>query len=242
VSRTVSRDTRLPLVLLPALLCDDELYHAQIADLADVAQPMVLSAPAASLAEAARDVLRRVPERFALAGTSAGGNLALEVVATAPARVAGLWLMGCNPGAHPDPEEAGRFSARARAGEFDAVVEEMVALAVHAEGPRGREAADTLRRMAHRYGAEAFARVNDSLRTRPARWPTLDALRCPTLLLWGRQDQFAAVDRANAIAARVASAHLVVLEECGHLPTLEQSEAATRAARQWLRTIDEPGR
>src|SRR5919106_3071247 len=100
----------LPLVLLPALLCDDELYRAQAADVADLADPIVLSSPAASLAEGARDVLRRAPDRFALAGTSAGGNLALEVVATAPARVAGLWLMGCNPGAHPDPDGAGRLS------------------------------------------------------------------------------------------------------------------------------------
>jgi pimeloyl-ACP methyl ester carboxylesterase len=237
----VSRTAPPPLVLLPALLCDDELYHAQVAGLADVARPMVLSAPAASLAEAARDVLRRAPDRFVLGGISAGGNLALEVVAAAPARVTGLWLMGCNAGTHGDPDGAGRFSARARAGEFDAVVEEMVALAVHAEGPRGLEAADTLRRMARRFGAEPFARVNDSLRSRPARWDTLEALRCPTLLLWGRQDQFAGVDRAQAIAARVPSARLVVLEECGHLPTLEQPEAATRAAREWLRTIDAPG-
>jgi pimeloyl-ACP methyl ester carboxylesterase len=230
----------LPLVLLPALLCDDELYRAQVAELADVARPMVLSAPAASLAEAARDVLRRAPERFALGGTSAGANLALEVVAAAPTRVVGLWLMGCNAGAHGDPDGAGRFSARARAGEFDAVVEEMVALAVHAEGRRGREAADTLRRMARRFGAEAFARMNDALRGRAARWDTIEALRCPTLLLWGRQDQFASVERAEAIAARMPSARLVVLEACGHLPTLEQPEAATRAAREWLQTIDAP--
>ena len=144
--------------------------------------------------------------------------------------------MGCNPGAHPDPEGAGRFSARA--GEFDAVVEEMVTLAVHAGGRQGREAGDTLRRMARRFGAEAFARVNDALRARPARWDTVEALRCPTLLLWGRQDQFASVERATAIAARVPSARLVVLEACGHLPTLEQPEAATRAAREWLRSID----
>jgi pimeloyl-ACP methyl ester carboxylesterase len=232
----------LPLVLLPALLCDDELYRAQAADVADLADPIVLSSPAASLAEGARDVLRRAPDRFALAGTSAGGNLALEVVATAPARVAGLWLMGCNPGAHPDPDGAGRLSERARTGEFDAVVEEMAALAVHAGGPRAREAADALRRMARRFGPEAFARVNDSLRSRAARWETLDALRCPTLLLWGRQDQFAGVERANAIAARVPSARLVVLEDCGHLPPLEQPDAATRAAREWLRTIGESGR
>src|SRR6266542_3535282 len=141
----------LPLVLLPALLCDDELYRAQVAALSDLAPPLNLSAPEGNLAEAAQSVLRRAPERFALAGTSAGGNLALEIVATAPFRVAGLWLMGSNPGAHADPEGAGRISERVRAGEFEVVIEEMVARAVYAEGPHAREAADALRRMARRF-------------------------------------------------------------------------------------------
>src|SRR5262249_36937327 len=100
----------LPLVLLPALLCDDELYRTQTDALADIAQPLPLAAAAPTLTESAQWVLRRAPERFALVGTSAVGNLALEVVSAAPERVAGLWLMGCNPGLHGDPDGARRSS------------------------------------------------------------------------------------------------------------------------------------
>ena len=36
------------------------------------------------------------------------------------------------------------------------------------------------------------------------------------------------------MASRIPRSDLVVLDECGHLPTLEQPEAATYAARSWL--------
>jgi pimeloyl-ACP methyl ester carboxylesterase len=227
----------LPLVLLPALLCDEELYRAQTDALGDVAQPMPLAAPGATLGEAAQWVLRHVPERFALVGTSAGGNLALEVVIAAPERVAGLWLMGCNPGLHGDPDGARRSSERARAGDFEAIVDDLVARAVYAGGPRARAALDAVRRMARRVGPEAFVRMNDALRARAPRWDALDALRGPALLVWGCHDEFSSVERASAILTRMSSARLTVLEDCGHLPTLEQPDASTQAAREWLKRV-----
>ena len=223
-----------PLVLLPALLCDAELYRAQAVALGDVAEPLNLAASASTLAESAQAVLRQAPPRFALAGTSAGGSLALEIVASAPARVAGLWLMGANPGASADPDGGRRLNERVRAGEFAAVVDELAARAIHPNGPRAVEATETFRRMAHRAGPEVFLRDNAALIAREDRWSALGLLAGPTLLLWGRHDRFASVDRAREIAARLPSAGLVVLEDCGHLPTLEQPDACVRAARDWL--------
>jgi len=227
----------LPLVLLPAMLCDAELYDAQIAALADVVRPLTFPVAESPLAEAAQSVLRQAPPRFVLAGTSAGGNLALEVLAAAPARVAGLWLMGSNPGADGDPDGGRAWNARVRAGEFDAVVDQLAVRAVHAGGPRAGEATETFWRMAQRAGPEAFVRQNEALITRRDRWSAFDRFDAPTLLLWGGQDRFSPVERALDIAARVPSAELVVLDECGHLPTLEQPDACTRAARAWLGTL-----
>ena len=226
----------LSFILLPAMLCDAELYRAQVESLGDA---LIFPVAETSLAEAARSVLRQAPSRFALAGTSAGGNLALEIVAHAPERVAGLWLMGANPGPSADPEGARRQSERVRAGEFDAVVDELAARMLHRDGPRSAEAEATFRRMAHRAGPEGFVRQNAAMITRRDRWHALDEVHVPTLLLWGRHDQFSSVERATAIAARVASARLIVLEDCGHLPTLEHPEACTGAAREWLRQCRE---
>jgi pimeloyl-ACP methyl ester carboxylesterase len=230
----------IPLVLLPAMLCDEELYRAQTADLAADAETLTLTVAEPSLHEAVQSVLRRAPTRFALAGTSAGGNLALEIAAHAPERIVGLWLMGTNPGASADPAGARRQSERVQAGQLDLVIEELAARAVYPNGPRAATAIDTFCRMARRTGPAGFVRQNEAMIARSARWDALAALAVPTLLVWGRHDQFSSVDRAREIAARLRDGRLVVLEDCGHLPTLEQPTACTVAAREWLRRLRTP--
>jgi pimeloyl-ACP methyl ester carboxylesterase len=228
---------RLPLVLLPALLCDEELFRAQVTAIADLADPLVLDVVEPSLEAAAARVLQRAPTRFALAGTSAGGNLALEVLAAAPSRVVGLWLTGSNAAAHRDPAGARRLDDRVRAGEFDKVVDELAARCIHASGPRAAEALGTLRRMARRCGPDVFLLQNEAVITRRDRSSVLDGLAVPTLLLWGRHDQFAPPERAAAIASRLPFARLEVLDDCGHLPTLEHPDESTQAVRHWLQSI-----
>ena len=93
---TGDESPRLTMVFLPAMLCDEELYRPQIEGLRDLVKPVALTVAEPTMAEAASAVLRQAPPRFLLAGTSYGGSLALEVVAKAPSRVLGLWLMGCS--------------------------------------------------------------------------------------------------------------------------------------------------
>ena len=114
-----------PLVLLPAMLCDERLYRSQAAALRDLVEPLPLIVAEADLALAVDVVLREAPTRFVLAGTSYGGNLALEVARAAPARVLGLWLMGCNPGLPGDLDAGRSRSRRVQAGEFEAVLDEL---------------------------------------------------------------------------------------------------------------------
>ncbi len=228
---------RVPLVLVPALLCDDELYRAQIDTIGDLAEPTVLTAAEPDLTKSAQRVLERAPARFALAGTSAGANLALEVLAVAPARVVGLGLTGANAGSHADSAGARRLSERVRAGEFDAVVGELAARSIHAGGPRATEALAAVHRMARRFGPQRFLCWNEALFARRDRRDALNAVSVPTLLLWGRHDAFVGVDRAATLSSELSAARLVVLEESGHFPTLEQPAQATRAVREWLTRI-----
>ena len=45
------------------------------------------------------------------------------------------------------------------------------------------------------------------------------------------------MEQATDIAARVAGARLIVVEDCGHLPTLEHPGARARAGREWLSVV-----
>jgi pimeloyl-ACP methyl ester carboxylesterase len=234
---TGDESPRLTMVFLPAMLCDEELYGPQIEGLRDLVTPVALTVAEPTMAEAANAVLRQAPPRFLLAGTSYGGSLALEVVAKAPSRVLGLWLMGCSPGPHSDPAAARRRNDRVQRGEFDAVVEDLAATITYEGGPHAVDAAGSFRRMAKRAGPTMFLRQNTSLLARPDRRADLARIICPTLLAWGQEDRFAAVEHGREMGARIPGARLVVLARCGHLPTLEQPAATVTMVREWLNLI-----
>jgi pimeloyl-ACP methyl ester carboxylesterase len=234
---TGGESQRLAMVFLPAMLCDEKLYGPQIEGLRDLVTPVALTVAEPTMAEAADAILRQAPRRFLLAGTSYGGSLALEVVAKASARVLGLWLMGCSPGPHSDPAAARQRNDRVRRGEFDAVVEDLTATITYAGGPHAVDAAGSFRRMAKRMGPAVFLRQNTSLLARPDRRGDLARIICPTLLAWGQEDRFAAVERGREMGARIPGARLIVLERCGHLPTLEQPDATVAMVREWLSSI-----
>ena len=226
--------SRLRVVFLPAMLCDEELYRPQLEGLRDLIDPLVLTVAEATIAEAAVTVLREAPPRFLIAGTSYGGNLALEVVIRAPARVGGLWLMGCNPGPASDPIAARKRNDRVQRGEFDAVVDELAATIVYEHGPHATDVANSFRRMARLAGQTVFLRQNASLLGRADRRSNLAQITCPTLIVWGRKDRLARVEHGAEMAAEIPRGQLIVLDDCGHLPTLEQPDATVAVAREWL--------
>jgi pimeloyl-ACP methyl ester carboxylesterase len=225
------------MVFLPAMLCDDELYRSQIEGLRALVEPLVLTVAEATMAEAATTVLRQAPPRFLLVGTSYGGSLALEVVARMPSRVVGLWLMGCNPGPPTDPSAAHLRNARVHQGEFDAVIHELAATIAYEGGPFASDAASSFRRMAKRVGPVVFLRQNASLLGRSDRRADLARIDCPTLLVWGREDQFAAVQHGIEMGGLIPRARLVVFDGCGHLPTLERPDATVAVGREWLESL-----
>jgi len=234
----VNDDRERPtLVLLPAMLCDDELYRPQIERLRDLVEPMTLTVAESTMAEAATEVLRRAPPRFLLAGTSYGGSLALEVVALAPARVLGLWLTGCNPGSHRDPAAARRRNHRVQSGKFEAVVEELASTITCDQGPHALDAVNSFRSMARQAGPDVFVRQNTALLGRVDRRPDLARIACPTLLVWGREDRLAAPQHGADMGGLIPGARLFVLDGCGHLPTLEQPDVTVALAREWLGLI-----
>jgi pimeloyl-ACP methyl ester carboxylesterase len=69
---------------------------------------------------------------------------------------------------------------------------------------------------------------------RPDNRPLLASIRCPTLVLVGREDALTPVDLAREIAAGIPGAKLKIVPDCGHLSTLERPAAVNRALRQWL--------
>ena len=95
----------LPIILVPGLNCSAPLYGPQIPALWRFGPVMVAThTHGETIAAIAHRILAHAPPRFALAGLSMGGYIALEIMRQAASRVSRLALL--DTGARDDPPEA----------------------------------------------------------------------------------------------------------------------------------------
>jgi len=233
--------TSVPVVLLPGLVCDATVWtHAAAALRARVPVSIASYDSLDSLGAMADKVLREAPPRFALAGHSMGGRIALEVFRRAPDRLAGLALMDTGTA----PLAAGDAGEREKAGRYEllevARTQGMAAMAARwVQGmiwsPRLQETSlvDSVIEMFARSRADLFAAQIRALLARPDAGPLLAQIACPALVLCGEQDSWAPAARHREMAEKIPGAALALIPECGHMCTLERPEAVTRALLDW---------
>lgn len=228
---------KIPLTLLPGLLCDDALWEPQLAALSDIAEITVADLTRDELLPlmAAR-VLAEAPERFALAGLSMGGYLAQEIMRQAPERVMRLALLDTS--ARADTPE--RRSVRrglielAQKGDFKGITPRMLPQWLHPDHLADAALTRTVTEMTQRVGRDAYLRQMQAIMGRPDGREDLRRIGVPTLVLCGREDQATPLALHEEIAALVPGAALSVIERCGHLSTLERPQAVNAALRGWL--------
>lgn len=228
---------KTPLVLLPGLLCDEQLWQHQIFHLGDVATLLVANlTESTSVSEMARTVLDAAPKRFALAGLSMGGYVALEIMRTYPERVERLALLDTSARADtPEQTRARReLLALARQGRFDEVPRRLLPLLVHPSRLDDERLVSTVIDMAEAVGPEAFGRQEAAIIARPDSRGDLSDIACPTLVLCGREDALTPVHLHEEMASLIPGSQLRVVEHCGHLSTLERPEEVAKALLEWI--------
>ena len=228
----------IPLLFLPGLLEDADAFAAQIGKLAAIAPCSVADLTRSdSIAAMAADALREAPPGpIAIAGHSMGGYVALEAVRQAPERVAKLALMCTNARADSaeSTENRRRLMSLARR-DFPAVIEALMPRLVTAAHLEDRAIIGTITEMALGVGLEAFMRQETAIIGRIDSRPHLAQIRCPTLVLGAREDALMPLETREEMARAIPGARLAVIEDCGHMATLEQPEKVTELLAQWLR-------
>lgn len=226
---------RQPLILAPGLSCDAALWSAQVAGLADVADIVVADTLGDdSIADMATRLLDAAPDRFAIAGLSMGGYVAMEVCRRAPERVIRLAVLDTNARADTAEQTALRqFAIRtARTRDFETVIRGSLGLLVHPEVVS--EVAEAVVQMALRVGFETYERQQTAIMNRIDSLPGLGRVAVPALVLVGAEDLFTPPYYAEEMAAAIPGAKLVQVPRCGHMATMEQPEAVNAALREWL--------
>ena len=230
----------VPIVLVPGLLVTARLYVPQLPALWQHGPVMVADHTRDdTMAAIARRVLAHAPARFALAGLSMGGYIALEVMRQAPERVLGLALLDTS--ARPDTPELRRRRQDqvelARAGHLDEVVAQQFDILVHRDRHGDEALADLVALMAAETGVEAFAREQQAIMSRVDSRPDLGAIGCPTLVVVGDGDELTPPPLAEELAAGIHGARLVVVPGAGHLSTLERPDEVTAALVGWVESL-----
>lgn len=226
------------LVLIPGLLCDAALWRGQVENLDDIAAPWVadVTRDTSTTAMAERVLAEAPARRFALAGLSMGGYVAQAIMRLAADRVTRLALLDTT--ARPDtPEQTARrrgLIELAEKGQFHGVTSRLLPAFLHPDRLNDKALAEAVIAMAARVGKDAFLRQQRAIMGRGDGRPHLGAIACPTLVLCGRQDQLTPLEWSEEIAALIPEARLQVIEDCGHLSTMERPWEVSAAMRQWL--------
>ena len=230
------------LVLVPGLMCDDTVWRHQIIALAGECAIQVASHGLCdSLGAMAERILENAPTRFALAGHSMGGRVALEVVARAPQRVSRLALLDTGyealaPGEAGEREKAGRYRLLeiAKRDGMLAMAVDWARGMVHPARLTDATLMDAIHSMIVRAGVAQFEAQIHALLARPDRTALLQDLRMPALVLCGHEDGWSPLARHQVMARHIKGSQLVDVPDCGHMSTMERPEAITAALLAWL--------
>ncbi len=225
------------LVLIPGLAADATMWRAQLAALAPL-DPRVTDVHMRhdSIEAMAQALLREEPGELVLCGASMGAMVAMEAARQAPQRMRALALLGTS--ARPESDEMRSLREAAivlfEQGRMAEVIEPNVGLAFHPDHAADARLVGGYLDFVYRAGAGQLVRQNRAIMARPDAREHLGAVRCPVLVMCGKEDQLTPPELAQEIAGLVPGAQLLMVPRCGHMLTMEQPAAVNAALRAWL--------
>lgn len=233
------------LLLIPGLLCSPRLFAPQVAALADLAEIVVPDWRRAPLPiwdnweSAARWIVGQMPPgKFALAGLSLGGMLAVEIMQIAADRVIKLALLDTGVRSQNESERAVRRARirLAEEGRFELVLGLQMSRFIPAYRLPDKALVDEVMAMCGEIGVDIYKRQEELAAVRADRRPDLPKIKCPTIVVCGRDDAATPLFLSEEMAVAIMDSELVVIENCGHLITLEKPEETSAILRRWLQS------
>lgn len=235
------------LVLAPGMLSDEAVWAPQVQALAGQAKAQVVRyGDARTLTAMAQALLEQAPPRFALAAHSLGGRVALEAARLAPERLTGLCLISSDTLPKPageagEAETRGRYGLLAMAKEqgMHALAERFTPVLLHPDRMTDPALVQAVKAMVARHTPDEMEREIEAGEGRPDHADVLRALKVPALLICGVEDSFGRGPLQAAMGALVPGAPVLLIERCGHLPTLEAPGPVNQAMGDWLARVSD---
>jgi pimeloyl-ACP methyl ester carboxylesterase len=121
---------------------------------------------------------------------------------------------------------------------LDQIAIGFAARVVHPSRLEDKELLMLLAAMASTVGREGFANQQQCAMDRADSRNLLTGLHVPALVLCGREDQVTPLALSEEMASLLSDAELVIVEESGHMTTLERPDAVIAAVLRWLERVD----
>jgi 3-oxoadipate enol-lactonase len=251
----VDRGAGTPLVLAHGFPMDHAMWNAQIESLSKTCRVIAVDLRGFGQSEAtdgpttmeqfADDLAavldaRHVSEPAVLCGLSMGGYIAFAFWRKYASRLRGLIL--CDTRAEADSPEAAaarRIVAQRVLAEGPGVLVEGMAVRLLAKAtPQTQpERVEELRRMAERCSAQGVAAASLGMALRPDSTAILGEIRCPTLVIVGREDAISPPAEMRRIAGAIPNARLIEIPDAGHLSPMERPAEVNVAIEAFLREL-----
>lgn len=229
-----------PLLFVPGLLCNAELWRHQIDNLRDMAEISVADlSKDDSIPEMAARTLENAPRTFAMAALSMGGYVAQEIMRQAPERITRLALIDTSARADTKEQHKRRSDLikqveKVAPSWFTGVTKRLLPLLIHPDRLHDEKLVNVIKEMAKDIGRDGYIRQQRAIMNRPDGIADLATIECPTVVICGRQDELTPPKVHKEIADHVEQSRLIIIEDCGHLAPLEQPHAVTAVLRYWL--------
>ena len=223
--------------MVPGMMCDERIFSPQIEALSQNLEVTIADiSNFSSVRELASDVLKKAPKKFSLLGHSMGGIVAMEIYSQAPDRIEKLILMDTNPKAELDEVKLKREPQirEVNKGKLLEVMRDEMKPNYLAESENKRSVLNVCMDMALKLGPDVFINQSRALQSRLDQQNTIQSIKIPVLILCGSEDKLCPVERHEMMHNMITDSDLKIINNAGHMPTLEQPRETTEVIKEWL--------
>ena len=219
------------------MMCDERIFSPQIEELSqNLAVTIADISNFSSVSELASDVLKKAPKSFSLLGHSMGGIVAMEIYSQEPKRIEKLILMDTNPKAELEEVKLKREPQikEVNKGKLLEVMRDEMKPNYLAESENKRSVLNVCMDMALTLGPDVFINQSRALQSRLDQQNTIQSIKIPVLIMCGSEDKLCPVERHEMMHNMISDSDLIIINNAGHMPTLEQPRETTEVLKEWL--------
>jgi len=225
------------MVMVPGMMCDERIFSPQIEELSQNLEVTIADiSNFSSVRELASDVLKKAPKKFSLLGHSMGGIVAMEIYSQEPNRIEKLILMDTNPKAELDEVKLKREPQirEVNNGKLIEVMRDEMKPNYLAESENKTSVLSICMDMALNLGPDVFINQSRALQSRLDQQNTIQSIKIPVLIMCGSEDKLCPVERHEMMHNMISDSDLKIINNAGHMPTLEQPRETTEVIKEWL--------